>query len=112
MNSGPLSERTKGWQPAQDHQVGQSLEHVGRVEPALDPDRQGLAGELVDHAQHPELASIVCAVLDKVIGPDVVGPLGAATFALKAGVWFRRVRLVMLAPDPRRSSPSSGRKST
>jgi hypothetical protein len=27
-------------------------------------------------------------------------------------VWFRRVRLVMLSPDPRRSSPSSGRKST
>jgi hypothetical protein len=35
-----------------------------------------------------------------------------ATFALKAGVWFRRVRLVMLSPDPRRSSQSSGRKST
>jgi hypothetical protein len=35
-----------------------------------------------------------------------------ATFALKAGVWFRRVRLVMLSPDPRRSSPPSGRKST
>src|SRR5207245_11384874 len=35
-----------------------------------------------------------------------------ATFALKAGVWFRRARLVMLSPDPRQSSPPSGRKST
>jgi hypothetical protein len=31
---------------------------------------------------------------------------------LKTGVWFRRVRFVMLSPDPRRSSPHSGRKST
>jgi transcriptional regulator GlxA family with amidase domain len=31
---------------------------------------------------------------------------------LNAGVWFRRVRLVMISPDPRRSSPHSGRKST
>src|SRR5438445_3799016 len=35
-----------------------------------------------------------------------------ATFALKAGVWFRRARLVMLSPDPRQSAPPSGRKST
>jgi hypothetical protein len=33
-------------------------------------------------------------------------------FALNAGVWFRRLRFVMLSPDPRRSSPPSGRKST
>jgi hypothetical protein len=35
-----------------------------------------------------------------------------ATFALKAGVWFRRVRFVIWSPDPRPISPSSGRKST
>ena len=34
------------------------------------------------------------------------------TLALKTGVWFRRVRFVMLSPDPRRSAPPSGRKST
>src|SRR5476651_1678874 len=45
---------------------------------------------------------------------SVFSPLMAAsaTFALKTGVWFRRVRFVMLYPDPRRSSPPSGRKST
>jgi hypothetical protein len=35
-----------------------------------------------------------------------------ANFALKAGVWFRRVRFVILAPDARLFSPLSGRKST
>jgi hypothetical protein len=35
-----------------------------------------------------------------------------ATFALKPGAWFRRVRLVIVSPDPRRSSPHSGRKAT
>jgi hypothetical protein len=37
---------------------------------------------------------------------------GKATFALKAGVWFRRGRLVMISPDVRRYSPLSGGKST
>jgi hypothetical protein len=31
---------------------------------------------------------------------------------LKAGLWFRRVRFVIGAPDTRQSSPLSGRKST
>src|ERR1700683_609168 len=36
-----------------------------------------------------------------------------ATFALKPGVWFLRVRFVISAPDSRREpSPPSGRKST
>src|SRR5450432_2378122 len=35
-----------------------------------------------------------------------------ATLALKPAVWFRRVRLPMIAPDPRPSWPSSGRNST
>ena len=45
---------------------------------------------------------------------SVFSPLIAAnaTLALNAGLWFRRVRLDMSAPDPRQSSPRSGRKST
>ena len=61
--------------PPRQHQLRQDLEHVGRVQSALHHDRQGLAGELVDHAQHPELATVVRAMLDEVIGPDVVRPL-------------------------------------
>src|SRR6195952_841446 len=35
-----------------------------------------------------------------------------ATFALKAGRWFRRCRLLIIAPDPQPSWPPSGRDST
>src|SRR5665213_1742572 len=37
----------------------------------------------------------------------------SATFALKAGVWFRRGRLLMVSPDSRGiACPPSGRNST
>ena len=36
----------------------------------------------------------------------------SATFALKAGEWFRRGRLFMLSPDSRAACPLSGRNST
>src|SRR5215475_9677444 len=37
----------------------------------------------------------------------------SATFALKAGVWFRRGRLIMVSPDSQATAcPSSGRNST
>jgi hypothetical protein len=32
-------------------------------------------GELVEHIEHPILASIVGAVLDKVVGPDMIAVL-------------------------------------
>jgi hypothetical protein len=32
-------------------------------------------GELVEHVEHPILASIVGAVLDKVVGPDMIALL-------------------------------------
>src|ERR1700709_2009532 len=35
-----------------------------------------------------------------------------ATFALQAGRWFRRCRLLIIAPDPQPSWPPSGRNST
>ena len=41
----------------------------------LDPDRQAFAGELVDDVEHAELPSVVGAVLDEVVGPDVVAVL-------------------------------------
>src|SRR5712671_1510530 len=46
---------------------------------------------------------------------SVRSPLRAAsaTFALKAGVWFRRVRLLIVSPDSRGTAcPLSGRNST
>src|SRR5262249_39362123 len=38
-------------------------------------DRQAFMAELVEHVEHPILASIVGAVLDKVVGPDMIALL-------------------------------------
>src|SRR6516165_1433989 len=46
-----------------------------RLELAGDTDRQAFMAELVEHVEHPVPASIVGAVLDKVVGPDVIAVL-------------------------------------
>ena len=61
--------------PPRQHQLGQHLEHVRRVQPALHQDGERLARELVDHAEHAELPAVMRPVLDEVVGPDMVGPL-------------------------------------
>ncbi len=60
---------------AQDEQVRQGVDDVGRVEFASDADRQALPGELVDDVEHAELSAIVGPALDEVIRPDMVGVL-------------------------------------
>ena len=80
-NSGPLSERMCAGMPRDDEQIAERLDDIGCLELPCDTDRQALAGELVDDAQHPERLSIVGAVGDEVIGPDMVGALRAQTDA-------------------------------
>jgi hypothetical protein len=46
-----------------------------RLELAGDTDRQAFMGELVEHVEHPVLASLVGAVLDKVAEPDMIALL-------------------------------------
>jgi hypothetical protein len=60
---------------AQDEQVGQHVDVVRRLELACDPDRQALARKLIDHVEHPELAPVMGARFDKVVGPDVIAVL-------------------------------------
>src|SRR5262245_20791062 len=60
---------------AQDEQVGQTVDHIDRLELAGDTDRQTFVGELVEHVEHPVLATIVGAILDEVIGPDMIALL-------------------------------------
>ena len=60
---------------SQDEEVGQNVDHIDRLELAGDTDRQAFMGELVEHVEHPILASIVGAVLDKVVGPDMIAVL-------------------------------------
>src|SRR3954449_6151948 len=50
-----------------------------------------------------------CANSASVLSPRTAAK---ATFALKAGVWFRRGRLVMVSPVRHTSWPLSGRNST
>ena len=58
------------------------------------------------------MESLTCSRTDKRCSPATTTTPAKATIALKAGVWFRRVRFVMLSPDSRQAAPLSGRKST
>ena len=62
---------------AQDKQVGQHIDDVDRFEPAGDPNGQALVGELVDDVEQADFASVMGALLDKVVRPDVVGSLSS-----------------------------------
>src|SRR5258708_11767119 len=60
---------------AQDEQVGQNVDNIDCFELAGDTDRQAFVGKLVNDIEDPISASIVGAVLDKVVGPDVIAVL-------------------------------------
>ena len=57
---------------AQDEQVREHVDDVDRAQLPVHPDRQALAGELVDDVGHAVLPSVVGAALDEVVGPDMV----------------------------------------
>ena len=59
----------------QDEQVRQNVDHIDRLELASDTDRQTFMGELVEHVEHPIFASVMGAVLDEVVGPDMIALL-------------------------------------
>ena len=63
--------------PRRIEEIGQHIDHIDGLELAGDPDRQTFVGELVDHIEHSIFPSIVGAVLDKVVGPDVIAVLGS-----------------------------------
>ena len=58
-----------------DEEVRQNVDHINRLKLAGDTDCQAFVGELVEHVEHSILASIVGAVLDEVVGPDVIAVL-------------------------------------
>ena len=70
---------------AQDEEVRQDADDVRRLQLPVDPDRQALAGERVDDVQQAQRPAVVGAVLDDVVGPDVVGPLGSKPHAGAVG---------------------------
>ena len=61
---------------AQDEQIREEVDDINRPEPAGYADGQALVGELVDDVEHADLAPVVGAILDKVVGPNVIAVLG------------------------------------
>jgi hypothetical protein len=56
-----------------------------RLKLAGDTDRQAFVGKLVNDIEHPISASVVGAVLDKVVGPDVIAALRPQPAARSVG---------------------------
>jgi hypothetical protein len=61
----------------QDEEVRQDVDHVGRLQLPADADREALSGERVDDVEPAELPAVVGAVLDEVVGPDMIALLRA-----------------------------------
>lgn len=66
---------------AQDELVGEYIDDIRAVEPAVDPDRQTFVGELVDEIEHAVFLPLMGAILHEVIRPDMVGILSAQAYA-------------------------------
>jgi len=64
-----------------NEEIGQAVEHVVGSKPSSNDDRQAPPRELVEHDEHADGASVLCAILDEVVGPDVVRTLRSETNA-------------------------------
>ncbi len=91
----------------QDEEIGQDIDDVGGLEFPVDPDRDAFPGELVDHVQHAELPTVVGAILDEVVGPDMIGmlrPKPDARSVIEPETGFLRLPgrhlQPLLTPDP------------
>src|SRR3954465_1180844 len=60
----------------QNEQIGKHIDDVDRFEPVRDPNGQALVGELIDDVEQADLAPVMGALLEEVVGPDVIGALG------------------------------------
>lgn len=58
---------------AQDEQVGKHVDDIDGLQLSFNPDGNTFARELVDHIEHADFPAIVCAILDEVVGPDMIG---------------------------------------
>ena len=59
---------------AQNEQVRKHVDDVIGIQSPRQPNGQRLAGEFIDDVQHPDLAPIVRAILNKVISPNMIWP--------------------------------------
>jgi hypothetical protein len=61
--------------------LGQAVDHVLTVEPALDVDGQTFAAVFVDQGQHSEWTSIAGLIMYKVITPNMIAALRSKAYA-------------------------------
>jgi len=54
-----------------DEQIGERRQHIFVVQPARDDERKAFPAGLVDDGKDAELAPVVGAALDEVVGPDM-----------------------------------------
>ena len=64
------------WRPTRDEQVSQCRQNILVFELPCDDERQTFPAGLVDDCQDAELAAVMRAPLDEVLGPHVPGILG------------------------------------
>jgi len=61
---------------AQDEQIREEIDDVDRFEPTRHPNGQALMGELVDNIEQADFAPVMGTLLEKIVGPDMVGAIG------------------------------------
>ena len=61
-----------GRNAAQDEEVGEHVDDIDGLQLSLHPDGDTFSRELVDHIEHADFPAVVRAILDEVVGPDMV----------------------------------------
>ncbi len=65
----------------QDEEIREQVDDVDGFQLPGDTNGQTFMCELVDHVEHPVFPALMRAILDEVVGPNMVRPLGAKTDA-------------------------------
>jgi hypothetical protein len=60
---------------AQDEQIGEHVDYIDGFQLPIDANGQTFVRKLVDDVQHPIFPSVMGAILDKVVRPDMIAPL-------------------------------------
>jgi hypothetical protein len=70
---------------AEYEEIGQHIDHIDAFQFAIDADRQALARELVNDVEHAISPTVMGAIFEEVVGPDVIGSLWPQTDAGAVG---------------------------
>ncbi len=71
----PVARPNERRHASQDEQVTQDLDHVARVQPSINTDRQAFPGIRVDDVRRPKRVPIIGPAMREVVTPNVVATL-------------------------------------